>query len=141
VAGAPAPAPAAHTATPAITPAQLTRSYAAAYSDAKADLEQKMAESGVVLLVGKPKPGADSLDSAKQSLAAATVALKNYVVRVQQIEQAYADTLQQVGRTLHLSAEELKAWDFRDTRKEPTEAGQTRQTWQARVDGVAEILK
>ncbi len=128
-------------AAPTITPAQLTHSYATAYSDANAELEQKMTESGVLLLAGKPKPAAgDSLERATQSVAAATGAIKSYQARIQQIEQAYADTLQQVGRTLGLSPEELKAWDFRGSRKEPAEAHQTGQTWQAKVDEVTEIL-
>lgn len=124
-----------------ISPTALAGNYAAAYARAQDEMNARLGQIGFTdLFDGNRLGSTDKVQSARRILALAGATIRQYRERESRIEQAYRDTLNQVGKRLALSEQEIRGWDKRKILKESAESARMVDDLLAQIDNVYGLI-
>jgi hypothetical protein len=95
----------------AVTPAVLTRRYAAAYDAARAELDRNLSMFGFSNVFAAARLNAgDGVPATRTAIGAAENYVRSYHKRTGGIEQAFQDSLDYYAKRYNWSAEQMHAW-------------------------------
>ncbi len=124
-----------------ISPVVLASHYASAYEQAQSEMDARLSQIGFSDLFDATRlSSTGKLQSARRTLALAGATIRQYRERENRIEQAYSDTLNQVGKRLGLSEQEFRGWDKRKILKESAESARMVDDLLAQIDNVYGLI-
>ena len=124
-----------------ISPTVLASHYASAYDQAQSEMNARLSQIGFSDLFDATRlSSTEKLQSARRTLALAGATIRQYRERENRIELAYRDTLNQVGKRLGLSEQEMRGWDKRKILKESSESARMVDDLLAQIDNVYGLI-
>lgn len=123
------------------SPAELQRSYGAAYAGIRAAMDSALEIAGTRRLFSLARlTSPDSLRSARRSLTAARNIFRAYRSDEVQVERAYRDTVEYLLRESGWSSAQRASWEARTTLKDSYEGAQLTDSLLTSVDRVYVLL-